>query len=329
MQIVTFGTMASRSALKDTFRVFDVPYGESNKIAQMIPENTSIQEAYDTVDEFRIAINNDPVKLEAFKIAKQLEGLPRQTGVHASGVIIADAPVVEYAPVMTDKKTGTKIVQFPMTIVDEIGLIKMDFLGLRTLDVMRQAVKMIKENHNVKVDIDNIPLNDKKTFQMLRKGDTDAVFQFESDGMRSYMRQMQPKTLEDLTALNALYRPGPMDNIPEYISRKNNSNLIQYTVDTPEVRRILAPTVGIPTYQEQIMQIFQDVAGFTLGRADIVRKAMGKKKEDVLQEEFRHFVEGLHDENNNIMGTRAKGIPDRDAYALLDEMKNFAKYALK
>lgn len=325
--IVAIGTMKAKAALKDVCRVYQIPFEISNKLSKLIPSipDITLKDAWKESPKLVEFIQSDKKYQEIWDMALQIEGLPRNISVHASGVIICDDKIAEYAPMMT--VDGQTVVQFPMEVVEKIGLIKMDFLGLRTLDIFDYASRFIHKEKDKDFDISKISLNDMGVYDYLSSGNTSSVFQFESSGMTKYMKQLKPHSIEELAALNALYRPGPMDFIPDYIRNKNNPANITYALDTPEVRKILGNTYGLCTYQEQIMLIFQHVAGFTLGRADLVRKAMGKKKEKIMLEEFEHFKNGLHDEKNNIIGTRAKGIPDEAVDALLNQMKDFSKYA--
>lgn len=467
--IVAIGTMKAKAAIKDVCRVYAIPFADSNKISKLIPNSPDItlDEAWEQSPQLVSLIESDPKYQEVWDMAKQIEGLPRNISIHASGVIICSDAISEFAPTMT--VDGQTVVQFPMETSEATGLIKMDFLGLRTLDTIDYCTRFIRESKDPDFSINKISFTDKDTFDMLSRGETAGVFQFESDGMTQYMKQMRPQSVGELAVLNAMYRPGPMDFIPDYIARKANPALTTYALDTPEVRNILGETYGlcIPeygeiwdannndkikitdvvpgitktyslnettgkiekklitrlinsgkkdvlritlsnndyldvsnthpvltlsgwkkaynliageelmynsfnprdiadnttiriksiepigqyqcydievednhnfiyknvfahncTYQEQVMRIFQDVAGFSLGRADLVRKAMGKKKDEIMKEEFEHFKNGLHDEKNNIIGTRAQGIPDEQADALLEQMKDFSKYAL-
>lgn len=326
--IVAIGTMKAKAAIKDVCRVYNIPFKESNEISKLIPSSPDItlDEAWEQSPQLVQYIESDPKYKEVWDMAKQIEGLPRNISIHASGVIICCDAISEHAPTMT--VDGQAVVQFPMETVESVGLIKMDFLGLRTLDTIDYCTRSIREKKDPNFSIDNIRLDDPDTFKMLSEGNTDAVFQFESGGMTQYMKQMRPRSIAELAVLNAMYRPGPMDFIPDYIARKANPALTSYVLDTPDIRKILGETYGLCTYQEQVMRIFQDVAGFSLGRADLVRKAMGKKKDEIMKQEFKYFKEGLHDDKNDIVGTRAKGIPDEQADALLEQMKDFSKYAL-
>lgn len=327
--IITFGTLKAKAALKDVARVFEIPFNVSNKMTKLIPDELDItlEEAWEKSPQLREFFKSDPKYIEIWEMAKEIEGLPRNSSIHASGVIVCSEHIEEVAPTMM--VDGETVVQFSMGTAEAVGLIKMDFLGLRTLDTLQYTIDFVKERTGKTIDLDTIPYDDEETFEMLGNGGTSGVFQFESEGMTKYMMQLKPKSISELAVLNAMYRPGPMDFIPDYIQRRANPALAIPVLNTPEVREVLGPTLQIPVYQEQVMQIFQKVAGFTLARADIVRKAMGKKNEDVMQEEFKHFKEGLVDKKNNvnIPGTRAKGIPDEKADALLAQLKDFAKYA--
>ena len=326
--IVAIGTMKAKAALKDVCRVYQIPFKVSNEISKLVPndQNITLDEAFEQSPKLAEYINSDPKYKEVWEMAKEIEGLPRNISVHASGVIICSDSIDNFAPTMTVQ--GQSVVQFPMEIVESIGLVKMDFLSLRTLDTIDYATRFIREKKDPNFSIMEVPLDDEETFNMLSRGETAGVFQFESAGMTQFMKQLKPRSISELAVLNAMYRPGPLDFIPDYIERRANPALTTYVLDTPEVRNILGETYGLCTYQEQVMRIFQDVAGFSMGRADLVRKAMGKKKDKIMQEEFEHFKTGLHDDKNNIIGTRAQGIPDEQADALLEQMKDFSKYAL-
>ena len=312
-QIITFGTMAARAAIRDVARVLDIPYQKADSIAKLIPHNLKIKidEALDENPELRKLYNEDIETRRIIDISKKIEGLVRQASTHACGVVITKKPVVNYVPLYENE--GQISTQYTMTLLEELGLLKMDFLGLRTLTVIDEAKKLIKKIRNIDVDFGEY--DDKETYKMLTLGKTLGVFQMESPGFRKMMMKMEPDSIEDIIVMISLYRPGPMDQIPRYIMNKNNKEHIVYT--HPSLEKILKPTYGCMVYQEQVMQIFRDLAGYSLGRADIVRRAMGKKKIDVMNKEREVFVEGA---KNN-------GIDEESANKIFDEMAEFAKYA--
>lgn len=334
--IVTFGTMGAKSAFKDVARVFDIPFTIANKVTKLIGSDLGItlEEAFNNSKELSEMIQQDPKLEEAWSIAVQLEGKPRQVGVHASGVLITPEDIDKYAPVMTIK--GKNVVQFPMEIVDRVGLVKMDFLGLATLDAVDFAVQAIRETKNKDFVIDDVSFDDKDTYDMLNKGHTEAVFQFESSGMTKTMTQLKPRDIEGLSALTSIYRPGPMQFIPEYVQNKENPGTHNLGINNEDLLQILKPTYYVPLYQEQIMQIFQRLAGFTPSQADDVRKAMGKKKMDVLEKNFKYFKYGIRDEKGNLIpdakgrvipGALEKGITEAQADNLLEKLTEFGRYA--
>lgn len=326
-QIVTFGTMAAKRAVLDVCKVMGIPTAEASALSKLIPDGAhmTIQQALDISEDFRRAYEKAEYK-PIIDMAMKLEGMPRHASVHAAGVLIADAPITEYAPLITDKN-GAAVIQFPMTTLEELGLIKMDFLGLRTLTVIDDAAKAIRKDIDPNFDIDKISLKDSETFKMLSRGDSSGVFQFESSGMRDTLIKLKPTSMEDLTAVISLYRPGPMDSIPQFIYNKHNPNSIQYP--DPKLKPILDVTYGVLVYQEQVQQIFKDLAGFSLGRADIVRRAMGKKKLKVMEEEKQHFLYGMKDENGNVVieGALARGVDPAVCESLMNQMTAFASYA--
>ena len=312
-QIITFGTMAARAAIRDVARVLDIPYQKADMVAKMVPHNIKI-----TIDQAMIE-NPDLKKLydsdlevkRIIDISKKLEGLARQASTHACGVVITKEPVVNYVPLYENE--GQISTQYTMTTLEELGLLKMDFLGLRTLTVINDTKKLIKKIRGINVDFGTF--EDKETYKMLTQGKTLGVFQMESPGFRKMMMKMEPDSIEDIIVMISLYRPGPMDQIPRYIKNKNNKEHIEYT--HPALEEILRPTYGCMVYQEQVMQIFRKLAGYSLGRADIVRRAMGKKKIDVMNKEREVFVEGAS----------KNGIDNESANKIFDEMAEFAKYA--
>ena len=323
-QIVTFGTLAARGVLRDVGRVMDLPYAFVDSIAKMVPQelNITLDKALQMNPEFRnLYETNEQVK-ELVDMSKRLEGLPRHTSMHAAGVVISQKAVDAYVP-LSRASDGSVTTQFTMTTLEELGLLKMDFLGLRTLTVIQNAVQMAETSNGVKIDIDHIDYDDKAVLDSLGTGKTDGVFQLESAGMKNFMKELKPQSLEDIIAGISLYRPGPMDFIPQYIRGKNNPDSITY--DCPELESILEPTYGCIVYQEQVMQIVQKLAGYTLGRADLVRRAMSKKKAAVMQQERQNFVYG--NEAEHVPGCISNGIPEKVANKIYDDMIDFAKYA--
>ncbi len=323
-QIVTFGTLAARAVLKDVGRVMDMPYAFVDSIAKMVPRelNITLDRALQVNPELRnLYETNEQVK-ELVDMSKRLEGLPRHASTHAAGVVISQKSVDEYVP-LSRAQDGSVTTQFTMTTLEELGLLKMDFLGLRTLTVIQNAVEMAEKSSGTKIDIDRIDYQDQKVLDSLGTGKTDGVFQLESAGMKSFMKELKPQSLEDLIAGISLYRPGPMQFIPQYIRGKNHPD--QVTYDCPELEPILKPTYGCIVYQEQVMQIVQQLAGYTLGRADLVRRAMSKKKASVMQKERQSFVYG--NEEEGVPGCIARGIPEAVANKIYDEMMDFAEYA--
>ncbi len=321
-QIITFGTMAARGSIRDVGRALAIGYNEVDKIAKMIPFaiGMNIEQALSINNELRELYENDDTIKYLIDMAKRLEGLPRHASTHAAGVVITDGKVSEYVPL--NQNDGVITTQFPMNTLEELGLLKMDFLGLRTLTVIQNAVLEAERNYNVKIDIDSIDMEDPKVFELISAAKTEGVFQLESAGMKSFMKELQPKSIEDLTAGISLYRPGPMDFIPKYIKGKNNAGEIKYTHESLET--ILKPTYGCIVYQEQVMQIVRDLAGYSLSRSDLVRRAMSKKKADVMAKERQNFIYGLNDE---VPGCIKNGIPKEVAEQIFDEMTDFAKYA--
>ena len=323
-QIVTFGTLAARGVLRDVGRVMDLPYAFVDSIAKMVPQelNITLDKALQMNPEFRnLYESNEQVK-ELVDMSKRLEGLPRHTSMHAAGVVISQKAVDEYVP-LSRGSDGSVTTQFTMTTLEELGLLKMDFLGLRTLTVIQNAVRFAEQSSGKQINIDEIDYNDKAVLDSLGTGKTDGVFQLESTGMKNFMKELKPQSLEDIIAGISLYRPGPMDFIPQYIRGKNNPDSITY--DCPELESILEPTYGWIVYQEQVMQIVQKLAGYTLGRADLVRRAMSKKKAAVMQQERQNFVYG--NEAEHVPGCISNGISEQVANKIYDDMIDFAKYA--
>ena len=324
VQIVTFGTLAARGVIRDVGRVLDMPYAQVDTIAKMIPQelNITIDKALGMNPELRKAYEEQDDIHRLIDLAKRLEGLPRHTSMHAAGVVISQKDVSEYVP-LSRAQDGSIVTQFTMTTLEELGLLKMDFLGLRTLTVIQNAVKMVEKSTGMLLDMQQIDYNDKKVLDSLGTGRTDGVFQLESAGMKSFMKELKPQSLEDVIAGISLYRPGPMDFIPQYIRGKNRPDTIRY--DCPQMEPILKPTYGCIVYQEQVMQIVRELAGYTLGRSDLVRRAMSKKKASVMAKERQNFVYGNVEEG--VPGCIANGISEEIANKIYDEMTDFAKYA--
>ena len=324
VQIVTFGTLAARGVIRDVGRVMDLPYAFVDSIAKMVPQelNITLDKALAANGEFRKLYQEDDQVQELVDMSKRLEGLPRHTSMHAAGVVISQKSVDEYVPLSLGSD-GAVVTQFTMTTLEELGLLKMDFLGLRNLTVIRDAVEMIGKDTGKALDLNQIDYDDKKVLDYIGTGKTDGIFQLESAGMKSFMKELKPYSLEDIIAGIALYRPGPMDFIPQYIKGKNNRDDIIY--DCPQLEPILEPTYGCIVYQEQVMQIVRDLAGYTLGRSDLLRRAMSKKKGEVMQRERQNFVYG--NEEEGVPGCIKNGIDEATANKIYDEMIDFAKYA--
>ncbi|HRY97810.1 MAG TPA: DNA polymerase III subunit alpha [Bacteroidales bacterium] len=316
-QIVTFGTMAARLAIRDVARVLKLPLPDADRLAKLVPEvpGVTLKQAYREVPELAQVLRDGPeLERRTLQFAQTLEGSARQTGTHACGVIIGREDLIHQVPLSTAKDSELMITQYEGKIVEDAGLLKMDFLGLKTLSIMKDAILNVKKRHGLSVDIENISLDDEKTFQLYQRGDTIGTFQFESEGMRQYLKDLKPNTIEDLIAMNALYRPGPMEYIPMFIRRKQGMEKVIYP--HPDLEDILRPTYGIMVYQEQIMQTAQILAGYNLGQADVLRRAMGKKKMDVMEKEREKFVEGAD----------GKGISKEKAEEVFGIMQEFAKY---
>ena len=324
VQIVTFGTLAARGVIRDVGRVLDMPYAQVDTIAKMIPQelNITIDKALGMNPELRKAYEEQDDIHRLIDLAKRLEGLPRHTSMHAAGVVISQKDVSEYVP-LSRAQDGSIVTQFTMTTLEELGLLKMDFLGLRTLTVIQNAVRLVEKTTGKPLDIDKIDYNDKKVLDSIGTGKNDGVFQLESSGMKGFMKELKPENLEDLIAGISLYRPGPMDFIPRYLKGKNDKASIVY--ECPQLEPILAPTYGCIVYQEQVMQIVRDLAGYTWGRSDLVRRAMAKKKAAVMEKERQNFVYGNAQEG--VKGCIANGIDEKTANHIYDEMIDFAKYA--
>ena len=324
VQIVTFGTLAARGVIRDVGRVMDLPYAQVDTIAKMIPQelNITIDKALKMNPELKKTYEDQPEIHDLIDTARRLEGLPRHTSMHAAGVVISQKDVSEYVP-LSRAQDGSIVTQFTMTTLEELGLLKMDFLGLRTLTVIQNAVHLIEQDTGVHLDMQQIDYNDKKVLDSLGTGRSDGVFQLESAGMKNFMKELKPQSLEDVIAGISLYRPGPMDFIPQYIRGKNHPDTIQY--DCPQLEPILKPTYGCIVYHEQVMQIVRNLAGYTLGRSDLVRRAMSKKKAAVMEKERQNFVYG--NEAEGVPGCIANGISEQVANKIYDEMIDFAKYA--
>ena len=314
-QIITFGTMAARGAIRDVGRVLDMPYNEVDVIAKLIPAelNITIKKAMEVSSELRAKYETDENVKELIDTAMQIEGMPRNVSTHAAGVVLTKDPVTSYVPVQ--KNGDSVITQFPMKILEKLGLLKVDFLGLRTLTVIQDSLELIKENYGITVDFDSMEMNDPEVFRIIANGNTSGIFQLESGGMTRFMTELSPDCLEDIIAGIALYRPGPMDQIPKYIANKKNPESVKY--DHPLLEPILDVTYGCMVYQEQVMQIVRDLAGYTMGRSDLVRRAMAKKKHDVMVQERENFVAGAL--KNNVSEQVSNGI--------FDQMMDFASYA--
>ena len=323
-QIVTFGTLAARGVIRDVGRVMDLPYSLCDQVSKMVPAelNITLDLALKKNPELKALYDTDEQVHKLIDMSRRLEGLPRHTSMHAAGVVISRTNIDEYVP-LSRGSDGTITTQFTMTTLEELGLLKMDFLGLRTLTVLQDAVAMIQKDHGVKLDLDHIDFNDKKVMESIGTGKDDGEFQLESGGMKSFMKELKPESLEDIIAGISLYRPGPMDFIPKYLKGKNDPAAITYTC--PQLEHILKPTYGCIVYQEQVMQIVRDLAGYTLGRSDLVRRAMSKKKADVMARERKNFVYG--NEEEGVKGCVANGIDEKTANQIFDDMTDFAKYA--
>ena len=325
-QIITFGTMAAKMVIRDVARVLDYPYAEADALAKMIPNeiHITIKKALEQNKELKERYDTDEQTRKILDIAMGLEGMPRQASTHACGVVITKDPVDTYVPLYV--RDGQINTQYIMTTLEELGLLKMDFLGLRNLTVIQNTIDMVKENHGIDVEFDQ-DMSDPKVYKLWQDGNTSGIFQFESQGMTNFMKELKPDCLEDLIAGVSLYRPGPMDQIPRYIRGKQNPGHNEYT--HPSLEPILNVTYGCMVYQEQVMQIVRDLAGYSLGRADLVRRAMGKKKLDVMAKEREVFIHGQVDEKGNIEvpGCVRNGIDEVSANKIFDEMAEFAKYA--
>ncbi|MCQ2540192.1 MAG: DNA polymerase III subunit alpha [Acetatifactor sp.] len=324
VQIVTFGTLAAKGVIRDVGRVMDLPYAKCDAIAKMIPNelNITLERALEMNPEFRTLYQTDDEVRYLIDMCKRLEGLPRHTSMHAAGVVICQKSADEFVP-LSRGSDGSITTQFTMTTLEELGLLKMDFLGLRTLTVIQDAVKFAEQSTGKHIDIDNIDYNDPQVLELIGSGKTEGIFQLESAGMKSFMKELRPQNLEDVIAGISLYRPGPMDFIPKYIKGKSNINDVVYSC--PQLEPILSPTYGCIVYQEQVMQIVRDLGGYTLGRSDLVRRAMSKKKQSVMEKERANFIYGNAEEG--VPGCLSKGISEEVAGGIYDDMMDFAKYA--
>ena len=325
-QIITFGTMSARMVIRDVARVLDVPYAEADKLAKMIPNeiHITIKKAMEQNRELRDLYESDAEIKKLLDIAMALEGMPRQASTHACGIVITKDPVDTYVPLYV--REGNISTQFIMTTLEELGLLKMDFLGLRTLTVIKDTIDLVKKDKNIEVEFDK-DMNDPKVYKLWQEGNSVGIFQFESQGMTNFMKELKPDSLEDIIAGVSLYRPGPMDQIPRYIANKKDPEHAVYT--HPSLKPILEVTYGCMVYQEQVMQIVRDLAGYSLGRADLVRRAMGKKKLEVMAKEREIFIHGQIDDEGNVIvpGCVRNGIDEKSADKIFDEMAEFAKYA--
>ena len=326
-QIITFGTMKAKAAIRDVGRALNLTYAEADRIAKAVPFDLkmTLDRALETSPELKKMYDEDPKVAKVVDMSRAIEGMPRHASTHAAGVVISKLPLDEYVPLyMSDKGVAT---QFNMTTIEELGLLKMDFLGLRNLTVIRDALELIRKDHGVEIDFAKMGYDDRAVYDMIASGNTEGVFQLESAGMTQFMKNLKPTCFEDIVAGIALYRPGPMDSIPKYIENKKNPEHISYV--TPELAPILDVTYGCLIYQEQVMQIVRELAGYSYGRSDIVRRAMSKKKSDVMMEEKGYFIYGKEDENGNveIPGCVRNGISASAAEAIFADMETFAQYA--
>ena len=324
VQIVTFGTLAAKGVVRDVGRVLDLPYAMCDSIAKMIPNDLgmTLDKALTANPDLKKLYNENEQVKYLIDMSKRLEGLPRHTSMHAAGVVIGSRSIDEFVP-LSRAADGTITTQFTMTTIEELGLLKMDFLGLRTLTVIQNAVRLAEKDYGIKLDMDHIDYDDKKVLESIGTGRTEGVFQLESGGMKGFMKELKPENLEDIIAGISLYRPGPMDFIPRYLKGKNDKTSITY--ECPQLEPILSPTYGCIVYQEQVMQIVRDLAGYTMGRSDLVRRAMSKKKTAVMEKERQNFVYG--NEAEGVKGCIANGIDEKTANHIYDEMIDFAKYA--
>jgi DNA polymerase-3 subunit alpha len=326
-QIITFGTMAARAAIRDVGRALDIPYGEVDQVAKMIPFQIgmNIEKAIELNPELKNRYAQDPKTAELIDTARLLEGMPRHASTHAAGVVISGDPITEYVPLQKNDDIITT--QFTMGILEELGLLKMDFLGLRTLTVIRDATDLVLKDRGIRLEMDSISMDDPDVYKMIGEGKTSGIFQLESAGMTQFMKELQPAAFEDIIAGIALYRPGPMESIPRYIRNKNSPGEITY--EHPLLENILNVTYGCIIYQEQVMQIVRELGGYSYGRSDLVRRAMSKKKHDVMQKERENFIHGIVDENGEVIvnGAVRNGVGEKTANRIFDQMIDFASYA--
>lgn len=320
-QIITFGTMAARAVIRDVGRVLRVPYADVDKLSKMVPFelNMTLERALAISPELKAQYQSDETTKKIIDLSLRLEGLPRHSSTHAAGVVISSVPITDVVPLQVNDSVITT--QFPMTTLEELGLLKMDFLGLRTLTVIRDTLGFIKECGKTAPDLDRVPFTDEKVYQMIASGDTDGVFQLESSGMRQFLQQLKPDCFEDLIAGISLYRPGPMEQIPRYVKGKHNPGSVVYS--HPLLEPILCTTYGCMVYQEQVMEIVRALAGYSYGRSDLVRRAMSKKKHDVMAKERAYFIHGTE----GVVGAVKNGVPEAVADKIFDEMMDFASYA--
>ncbi|NTV91696.1 MAG: DNA polymerase III subunit alpha, partial [Clostridiales bacterium] len=321
------GTMAARAAIRDVGRALDISYGEVDSVAKMIPFQIgmNIDKALELNPDLKARYDDEERVAELINTARLLEGMPRHASTHAAGVVISKDPITEYVPLQKNEESVTT--QFTMGLLEELGLLKMDFLGLRTLTVLRDAVALTMKNHGVDINLDTLPMDDPDVYKMIGEGKTAGVFQLESAGMTQFMKELQPTSLEDIIAGISLYRPGPMDQIPRYIKNKNNPGLVKY--DHPLLESILDVTYGCMVYQEQVMQIVRELGGYSFGRSDLVRRAMSKKKLEVMQKERENFINGIVEADGTITveGAVRRGVDVKTADKIFDEMMDFASYA--
>ncbi len=326
-QIITFGTLGARAAVRDVGRVVNMPYAEVDRIAKLIPFSLgmTIDKALEVSRDLKALVGSDPQAAKVIRIARSLEGVPRHASTHAAGVVISRKAVDEYVPLYVQDENITT--QYNMTLLEELGLLKMDFLGLRTLTVIQETLEQVERSHGIKIDLENIPLDDPKPFELISSGDTLGLFQLESAGMRRFMKELKPTTLEDIIAGISLYRPGPMDSIPTYIYNKNHQNEVKYL--HPLLEPILKVTYGCLVYQEQVMQVVRELAGYSFGRSDLVRRAMSKKKMDVMEKERKAFTQGIvnPDGTLELEGCVRRGVSEQVADVIFNDMTTFANYA--
>jgi len=325
-QIITFGTMAARLAIRDVGRVMQMPYGQVDKISKMVPfqPGITIEKALMINPELSTLYAQDEQVKQLIDLAQKLEGMPRHASTHAAGVVISKLPIVEYVPLQKNDESITT--QYQMGELEELGLLKMDFLGLRTLTVIKDTLDLIKQNKGITIDLEKIDYEDKDVYSMISRAETDGVFQLESGGMRSFLKELKPSTFEDIIAGISLYRPGPMEQIPRYLRGKNNPGKSEYTHQ--KLKPILEVTYGCMVYQEQVMQIVRDLAGYSYGRSDLVRRAMAKKKASVMEKEREYFVHGIVEDGKiTVPGAVRNGVDEKSANRIFDEMMDFAQYA--